>query len=214
MGQKVHPISFRLGFNQTWRSRWFRRQLGPAVVEDFRIRAHVMKRFPRAGISQIQIERKEEQIRLIIYTARPGVIIGRAGQGTKDIASELLKRGFIGNRARLEIEIREVKQPEIVASLVADSIGNAIERRLPAKRVMRQAVSKALDKGAKGIKIQVSGRIGGAEIARRDRVMAGSIPLSTLRSDIDYALYHAKTSWGTIGIKVWIYLGDKDRGEE
>lgn len=207
MGQKVHPTAFRLGINQPWRSRWFHRQIGRHLLEDHRIRQKILARFRRAAVAEVTIERKEDQVKVIIWTARPGILIGRAGSGTKELA-ELVGRELGEGGAKVEIEVREVKNPETNARLVAESVASAIERRIPHKRAMRQAIMRAQEKGALGLKIQVAGRLGGSEIARTDRASFGRVPLQTLKADVDFATMHALTSWGTIGVKVWIYKGE------
>lgn len=213
MGQKVHPTAFRLQVNQPWRSRWFHRRIREYLIEDHRIRSQIAARFERASIAEIAIERKEDQLKVIISTARPGILIGRAGAGTKEIGT-LIRSIVKEPSSKVEIEVREVKNPETNAKLVAENVAHAIGRRIPYKRAMRQALARAQEKGVLGCRIQVSGRLGGTEIARVDRTSFGRIPLQTIKGDIDYALIHAKTSFGTIGVKVWIYKGEKRSLEE
>lgn len=206
MGQKVNPIGFRLGINKTWCSRWYAeaRDFGKYLGEDLRIRDHIKKSLYYAGISKIEIEKARDYMRIIIYTARPGIVIGRRGGSIDRLKEEISK---VIPRSIL-IDIEEVKIPEIDAQLVAENIALQIERRVAYRRAMKRAISQAMTLGAKGIKIIVSGRLAGAEIARSEGYKEGKIPLQTLRADIDYALAVAKTTYGTIGVKVWIYKGD------
>jgi len=218
MGQKVNPTGFRLGFNRDWHAHWFSdKNLAQLLKDDALIRDTVIKKHVRAGISAIDIFRNRGDVSVVIHTAKPGIIIGRSGAGALELKASLEKGLFKHiegkNRPALRISIMEEKNPELNASLVAENIAGQIERRISVKRAIKQAVERTMEKRAKGIKIKVSGRIGGAEIARNEQVSHGSIPLQTLRSDISYALAEAKTTFGVVGIKVWIYLGESDQVE-
>jgi len=216
MGQKVNPTGLRLGFNQDWRAHWFSdKNFAGQLHDDAIIRDLITKRHARAGIAGIDIFRQRGDIAIVIHTAKPGIIIGRSGAGAQELKAKLEHALFMhiegkANRPSLRISIVEVKNPELNARLVAENIAGQIERRISVKRAIKQAVERTMEKRAKGIKIRVSGRIGGAEIARNELVSHGSIPLQTLRSDISYALAEAKTTFGVIGIKVWIYLGESE----
>lgn len=218
MGQKVHPVGFRLGIVKEWQGRWFAptgRLYAQLLQEDLRIRQTILGRYVDAGISHIDIERGSHDLQITVHTARPGIVIGRGGQRVDELRRSL--EGLTSKRARLNIQ--EIRQPELNAYLVARSIGDQLERRIAYRRAMRQAISRAMQAGAKGIKIISSGRLGGGEIARREKAMEGRVPLHTLRADIDYGLAEARTPMGRLGIKVWIYKGDilpqpKEEAEE
>lgn len=209
MGQKTHPHGFRLGFNKQWSSRWFSKgaNYSRLIHEDLKMKDLIKKRYRHAGISQVDIERVGPKIRVIIYTARPGIVIGRGG---KEI--EILKN-LLQDIAQKEIyiDIREVESPELSALLVAQGIAIQLEKRIAYRRAMRRSVEMALNKGAKGIKIMCSGRLGGVEIARSEWYLKGRLPLQTLRANIDYGFTEAFTTYGQIGIKVWIYSSDQDK---
>ena len=208
MGQKTHPIGFRLGGVMDWQAHWFAHRGGEyrkLTAEDHAIRQLIDGRFGESGaISKIEIERGPQDLVVTINTARPGIIIGRGGQRVDEMRAELEK--MTEKRARLNIQ--EVRQPELDAALVGRSIAEQIERRVAYRRAVRLAMQRTMQTGAKGIKVVVSGRLGGADIARTDKQMDGQVPLHTLRAEIDYAISEAKTTYGIIGIKVWIYKGD------
>ena len=208
MGQKVHPIGFRLGFIRSWDSRWFAEKDYPQLlIEDIRIREYLKKKLHHAGVSKIEIERaasKAKKAKVSIWTARPGIIIGKKGAEVENLKRELQKM----TRKEIIINIQEVKRAEVNAQLVAENVALQLERRVGFRRVMKKAVSSAMKLGAKGIKIAVSGRLGGAEMARHERYREGRVPLHTLRADIDYGLAEAKTTYGIIGVKVWIFKGE------
>lgn len=209
MGQKTHPIGFRLGFNKDWTSRWFARgqEYSRLIHEDLAIKKEIKKKYYHAGISKVIVERVGPKVRVIIQTARPGIIIGRGG---KEI--EVLKNNLEQLTGKeVYIDIREIDKPELDATLVAEGIGVQLEKRIAYRRAMRKAVDAALKMGAKGIKVMCSGRLGGVEIARSEWYLKGRLPLQTLRADIDYAFTQAFTTYGQIGIKVWIYRGDVDK---
>ncbi len=206
MGRKVHPIGFRLGVNKDWRAKWFAEghEYVELLAEDVRLRQLILKEMSRAGISRVDIERFPKQVSVTIHTARPGIVIGRKGASVN-----LLRRKVeedTGKRAR--IEVVEVPEPDMDAYLIAENICSQLERRISHKRAMKQAASRAMRLGAGGVKIACSGRLTGAEMARRDWTMEGRVPLHTLRADIDYAQSEALTTYGRIGVKVWVYKGE------
>ena len=208
MGHKTHPIGFRLGVIKGWQSRWIGRKAvdyAAQVQEDLNIRATVLGQYSEAAISKIEIERSTGEVTVDIHTARPGIVIGRGGQRVDDLR-KAVEKSVAGKRVRLNVI--EIRQPDQVAYLVARNIADQIERRVAYRRAMRQAVTRTMNSGALGIKVAVSGRLGGAEIARRDKAMEGRVPLHTLRANIDYGLAEAHTVMGRIGVKVWLYLGD------
>jgi small subunit ribosomal protein S3 len=211
VGQKTHPLGFRLGFNKTWSSRWFSRgrDYSRLIHEDLKMKKAIKEKYYHAGIAEIVIERVGPKVRVIIHTARPGIIIGRGG---KEIES--LKQ-FLEGIARKEVyvDIREVDKPELTALLVGEGIAVQLEKRIAYRRAMRRAVESALRMGAKGIKVMCSGRLGGVEIARSEWYLKGRLPLQTLRAEIDYAFTQAFTTYGQIGIKVWIYRGDVEKSK-
>lgn len=206
MGQKTHPIGFRIGVIKDWQAKWFARK--PAdyrnlVKEDIAIRKSIMSKYPDAGISRIEIERSNETI-ATIYTSRPGIVIGRGGQRVDELKK--LLEGIISGNARLNVQ--EIRQPELDAYLVGRAVAEQLEKRVVYRRAMRMAIGRTMQAGAKGIKILVSGRLGGADIARQGKMMEGRVPLHTLRADIDFGIAVAATEFGSIGVKVWIYKGD------
>jgi len=211
VGQKTHPFGFRLGFNKPWSSRWFAKgpEYSRLIHEDLKMKRAVKEKYSHAGVSGVAVERVGPKIRVIIHTARPGIIIGRGG---KEI--ETLKR-FLEGIARKDVyvDIREVDKPELDALLVAEGIAVQLEKRIAYRRAMRRAVDMALKMGAKGIKVMCAGRLGGVEIARSEWYLKGQLPLQTLRADIDYAFTEAFTTYGQIGIKVWIYRGDVEKAK-
>ncbi len=214
MGQKTHPIGFRLGVIQDWQAHWFADKgsdYSRLTLEDEAIRNLIDERYGDSGaVSRIDIERGSQDLVVTINTARPGIIIGRGGQRVDELRSDLEK--LTKKRARLNIQ--EVRQPETDAKLVARSVAEQLERRVAYRRAMRLTIQRTMQSGAQGIKIITSGRLGGAEIARSDKQMAGRIPLHTLRAQIDFAIAEAKTTFGVIGVKVWIYRGDATSSDE
>lgn len=206
MGHKTHPVGVRLIRNRNWRSRWFanKQEFGSLLIEDQRIREALLKKPICLGTAQIRISRMSEKIEVTIITARPGVVIGKKGAEIELLKQELSK--LTGKEVWVEVE--EIKRPDLDAKIVADGIAKQLERRIPFRRAMKKAMQSSIDAGALGIKVQVSGRIGGAEIARTEWYKEGSTPLHTLRADIDYAMGRAETTYGSIGVKVWIYRGD------
>ncbi len=208
MGQKVHPTSLRLGFIKNWDSRWYAEKDYPQlVIEDIQIRKFLKERLYHAGVSKIEIERaasKGKKVKVSIYTARPGIIIGKKGSEVENLKKELQKM----TGKEVFINIQEVKRAETDAQLVAENVALQLERRVGFRRAMKKAVSSALKMGAKGIKIACSGRLGGAEMARYEWYREGRVPLHTLRADIDFGLAEAKTTYGVIGVKVWIFKGE------
>jgi len=205
VGQKVHPVGLRLGINRTWNSRWFAgSEFASLVVEDEEIRRFLKKRLYQAGVSKIEIERAANKVRLRIYTSRPGIIIGKRGAEIENLKKEIekkIKREFF-------IDIKEVRRPEVEAQLVAENTAIQLVRRVAFRRAMKKSVNLAMRFGAKGIKISCSGRLGGAEMARREWYREGRVPLHTLRADIDYGFTEAFTTYGVIGIKVAIFKGE------
>jgi small subunit ribosomal protein S3 len=205
MGQKVHPIGFRLGFNKTWRSRWYAgKEYSNLLHEDLALKKDLKKRFSHAGVSRVDIERAANKLKISIFTSRPGIIIGRKGQEVDKLKQEVQKK----TGKEVFINIQEILKPELDAQLVAESVALQLEKRIAFRRAMRKAVDAALRFGAKGIKVRVSGRLNGAEIARSEWYLHGQLPLHTLRADIDYGLREAHTTYGRIGVKVWLYKGD------
>ena len=213
MGQKVHPLALRLGYTKNWRSLWFaeRRDFSKNIREDFKIREYINEKFKQAAVSMVVIERLAEQIKVRIHSARPGVIIGRRGADIDRLRADL---GKITSR-EIAIDIQEIKNPSADAQLVAQSVAFQLETRVAFRRAMKRAIEQARAAGAKGIKIRCSGRLGGAELARTEKYHEGKVPLQTLRADIDYGFAQALTTYGLLGVKVWIYKGDviKDHQE-
>ncbi len=212
MGQKVNPLSFRIGFIEVHRSRWYatKKEFGKFLVEDFKLRRFVKKNYSFAGIPKIEIERTRESVTVIIHTASPGVIIGRRGAKVDKLTEDL--QMLIGRK--IELKIIEIDRPELSSQLVAESICEQLQKRSPFRRIIRKAAELGMSNGAKGVKVHVAGRIGGAEIARSESILLGSIPLHTLRAHIDYGFAEACTVKGKIGCKVWIYKGEVlGRGE-
>lgn len=209
MGQKTHPYGFRLGFNKQWTSRWFSKgsNYRKLVHEDLEMKKNIKKRYYHAGISRVDVERVGPKVRVIIHTARPGIVIGRGG---KEIESLKAYLESITER-EVYIDIREVDKPELDSILVAEGIAIQLEKRIAYRRAMRRAVEMAMKMGAKGIKVMCSGRLGGVEIARSEWYLRGQLPLQTLRADIDYGFTEAFTTYGQIGIKVWIYRQDVEK---
>jgi len=211
MGQKVHPIGFRLGINSTWRSRWIaEKEYGTTLQEDIRIRRFLKRKLYHAGISQIDIERIGAKVIISVHTARPGIIIGRKGAEIESLKSDIQQM----TAQEVHINIIEVRKPEVDAQLVAENVANQLIRRVSFRRAMKRCVSSALKFGALGVKIACAGRLGGAEMARREWYREGKVPLHTIRANIDYATAEAKTTYGLIGIKVWIYKGETSKEDE
>lgn len=206
MGQKTNPIGFRLVRNKNWRSKWFanKQEFGNLLIEDQKIRAYLLKKPACQGASAIKIRRMSEKIEVTICTARPGLVIGKKGSEIDQLKGELFK--LTGKEVWVEVE--EIKRPDLDAKIVADAIAKQLERRIPFRRAMKKSMQSAMEAGALGIKVQVSGRIGGAEIARTEWYKEGSTPLHTLRADIDYAMGRSETTYGSLGVKVWIYRGE------
>src|SRR5258708_3979119 len=205
MGQKVHPYGFRLGFNKTWRSRWFAKQgYAKLLQEDLELKKTLTDRLKSAGVSLIEVDRPGNKLRVTIRTSRPGIIIGRKGAEIEKLKQDLAKR----TKRDVFIDIQEVHKPELDAQLVSESIALELEKRGVLRRAMRKAVDSALRFGCKGIKVRVSGRLNGAEIARTEWYLQGQLPLHTLRADIDYGFTEANTTYGVIGIKCWVYKGE------
>ncbi len=205
MGQKVHPFGFRLGYNKTWNSRWYaKKDYSSLLHEDLRLKKELKKQLGHAGVSQIEIERPGNKIRITIHTSRPGIIIGRKGSEIDKLKADLQKR----TNRDIFININEIHRPELESQLVAESIALQLEKRIAFRRAMRKAVDTALKVNAKGIKVYCAGRLNGAEIARTEWYLQGRLPLHTLRADIDYGFAEAYTTYGVIGVKVWIYKGE------
>ena len=205
MGQKVNPNGIRLGINKTWSSRWFSRtEYTKLLHQDLKIKKYVEEKLKNASISRINIERAAKKLRLSIYSSRPGIIIGKKGVDIETLKNTLSKMSNL----EVFLDIKEVRKPEVEAKLVAENIANQLEKRISFRRAMKKAVQSAMRLGAKGVKVVCSGRLGGAEIARTEKYHEGSVPLHTLRGDIDYATAEAETTYGICGIKVWINKGE------
>jgi small subunit ribosomal protein S3 len=205
VGQKVHPFGFRLGYNQTWHSTWFAdKNYADLLHEDLKLKKDLKSRFAGAGVSHIDIERAADKLKIIIHTSRPGIIIGRKGQEIDKLKQEI--KGKTGRE--VFVNIQEIHKPELNAQLQAEQVAQQLEKRIAFRRAMRRAVENAKRFGAKGIKVRVSGRLNGAEIARSEWYLDGQLPLHTLRADIDYGFAEARTTFGVIGVKVWIYRGE------
>ena len=206
MGQKVHPYGFRLGYNKTWKSRWFaKKDYADLLHEDLKLKEQLKEKLSSAGVASVEIERPGNKLKITIYTARPGIIIGRKGAEIDRLRQEIQKRT---GREVLPINIQEVRRPELNAQLVAESICLQLEKRVAFRRAMRKAVDSALRFGCKGIKVRCAGRLNGAEIARSEWYLQGRLPLHTLRADIDFGMAEAMTTYGVIGVKCWIYNGE------
>ncbi len=205
MGQKVHPYGFRLGYIKPWKSQWFAtKDYSRLLLEDVRLRDQLKNRLRAAGISSVEISRPGNKLRVVLHTSRPGIIIGRKGAEIDKLKTELQKQ----TNREVFIDIQEVHKPELDATLVAESIALQLEKRIAFRRAMRKAVDSAMRFGCQGIKVRVSGRLNGAEIARSDWYLQGRLPLHTLRADIDYGTAEARTTYGVIGVKAWIYRGE------
>lgn len=207
MGHKISPTSFRTGIQKDWLSRWFgQRKYIPLLKDDVAVRAFLEKKMKNMSVDRVEIERGTDLLNIIIFSSRPGLLIGRGGTGIDDLKTAIRK--VLKKKVGVRIEIQEIKNPESSAAIMAESIADQIEKRLPFRRIMKQTLAKIIaSKQAKGAKIQLSGRLDGAEIARTEHLEEGNLPLQTLRADIDYAKYTARTTYGAIGIKVWIFKG-------
>jgi small subunit ribosomal protein S3 len=211
MGQKVHPLGFRLGITKNWKSRWFSpKNYADLIQEDRLIRGIVKKQLHAAGIADIEIERKANQVEVTIMTAKPGMVVGRGGKNIEELRQKLFKE----LNKKVQMNVQEVKSIETNAQLIAEAAAVQLEKRVAFRRVMKQTMSRAMNSGALGIKIMIAGRLAGADIARTEWLREGRIPLHTLRADIDYGFFEAHTVFGIIGIKVWIYNGEKLKEKE
>jgi small subunit ribosomal protein S3 len=205
MGQKVHPAGLRLGINRTWDSRWFaRRDYSSLLHEDLKLRKFLIERLAQAGVSRIVIERAAKKTRITIHSARPGVVIGKKGADIEKLRTDIAKM----TKSEVSLNIVEIRKPEIDAKLIADGIAQQLERRVAFRRAMKRAVQSAMRLGAQGIRINCSGRLGGAEIARMEWYREGRVPLHTLRADVDFGYGRANTTYGTCGVKVWVFKGE------
>src|SRR5215210_7865116 len=206
MGQKVNPYGFRLGVTTDWKSRWFAgKEYQDYVVEDWKIRNYLMSQLERAAVSRVEIERTRDRLRIDLHTARPGIVIGRRGAEADRLRTELAR---ITKNPKVQLNIQEIKQPELDAALIAQGIADQLAGRVSFRRAMKRAVQTVQKAGAQGIRVQTAGRLGGSEMSRREAYREGRVPLHTLRADIDYGFREAKTTFGRIGVKVWIYKGD------
>ncbi|MCI0491433.1 MAG: 30S ribosomal protein S3 [Planctomycetes bacterium] len=205
MGQKINPVVFRTGVMVGWKSRWYasKKEFADLLIEDAKIRKYVTQKYQFAGIPKIEIERTRDEVKVVVHAARPGVIIGRKGQQVDELQDEL--QNLVGRRINMKID--EITRPELQAHLVAEGISEQLAKRASFRRTLKRAIDQTMEAGAKGIKVQLAGRLGGAEMARCEKQIAGSIPLSTLRAKIDYGFVEAKTAQGHIGIQVWINQG-------
>jgi small subunit ribosomal protein S3 len=215
MGQKVNPIGFRTGIMLGWKSRWYapKKEFAELLIEDFKVRKYIKEKYRVAGIPKIEIERTRDEVKVILFAARPGIIIGRKGQQVEQLQEDLQR--LVGRRINIKIE--ELSRPEFYAQLVAENVAEQLGKRASFRRTIKRAMEQTMETGAKGIKIQLAGRLGGAEMARREKQISGSIPLSTLRAKIDYGFTEAKTAQGHIGVQVWINQGtyeDKSDGAD
>ena len=205
MGQKVHPYGFRLGYNKDWHSHWYaKKQYGEFLLEDLKLKRDLKHRFAGAGVSHVDIERAANRLKIVIYTSRPGIIIGRKGAEIDKLKDDIASR----TGREVLVSIQEIQKPELNAQLQAEKIAVQLEKRIAFRRAMRKAVEESLRFGAQGIKVMVAGRLNGAEIARSEWYLQGRLPLHTLRADIDYGVAEAHTTFGVIGVKVWIYRGE------
>jgi len=212
MGNKANPVSLRLAVNKSWKSKWFAKsksEFANNILEDNNIRSLIKNKMgPQAGISEIIIEKGLGRLEILIKSARPGIIIGKGGKQLESLRADLEK--LLGNK-KFKIEIVEVKKPDLDSMVVAQQIGMQISKRMPFRRVVKQAIQRVMEAGAQGVMIRVAGRLGGVEISRAETYKEGSIPLSTLRSTVDFGVYHAPTTYGTIGVKVWINQGERQQ---
>ena len=206
MGQKVNPYGFRLGVTTDWKSRWFSdREYRDYLIEDYRIRDYLMKQLPHAAISRVEVERTRDRLRIDVHTARPGIVIGRRGAEADRLRTDLAK---MTHNPKVQLNIQEIKQPELDAALIAQGVGDQLAGRVSFRRAMKRAVQTAQKAGAQGIRVQCSGRLGGSEMARSEWYREGRVPLHTLRADVDYGHATAKTTYGTCGVKVWVFKGE------
>ncbi len=206
MGQKVNPYGFRLGVTTDWKSRWFDdRNYQDAVIEDWKIRDYLMSQLEAAAVSRIEVERTRDRLRIDVHTARPGIVIGRRGAEADRLRRQLAR---ITKNANVQLNIQEIKQPELDAALIAQGIADQLARRISFRRAMKRAIQTVQKAGAQGVRVQCSGRLGGSEMARKESYREGRVPLHTLRADIDYGFREARTTTGRVGVKVWIYKGD------
>nr|AMR07590.1 ribosomal protein S3 [uncultured bacterium] len=212
MGQKVNPTGYRAGIHRDWASRWYagKKDFGAKFGQDYKIRAYFEKKFQDAGVSSVRIERDAKNIRVIVTTAKVGVLVGRGGEKAEAMEKEISR--MIGTP--ITLEVTEVANPDTDAVVVAEGVCRQLERRMPFRRVAKMAVQKALEAGAKGAKVSVGGRLGGVDIARSEFFSDGSVPLQTIRADISYAMDRAETTYGTLGVKVWIYRGEKFKAKK
>ena len=212
MGRKVHPIGFRLKINRDWDARWYAkgRAFSDTLQEDFAIRRYIKKAAAKAGVSRIEIERQSSQVQVTIHTARPGILIGRKGDAVKDMRTGL--EAMTGKKVK--VEVNEITKPDTDAQLIAENIAGQLERRIGHSRAIKRAISQAMRQGAQGIKVEVSGRLAGGDMARREWQSEGRVPRNTLRADIDFARAEALTTFGRIGVKVWVYMGEVLRRED
>lgn len=205
MGQKVHPVGFRLGFTKEWQAKWYaKKDYARLLFQDLQLRKVLQRRSRESGIARVEIERTGSEVLVTVFSARPGILIGRGGQNVEALRREL----ELVAKDRVRLTIREVDQPELVAALIAFNVAERLESRVPYRRVMKQATFRTMQAGAQGVKIRVGGRLGGAEIARTQTVHEGRMPLHTLRADIDYGFTEARTLMGRIGVKVWVFRGE------
>ena len=207
MGQKVNPYGFRLGITTDWKSRWFadKAEYKESLIEDWKIRDYLRRQLPHAAVSRVEIERTRDRLRVDVYTARPGIVIGRRGAEADRLRAGLL---VITGNPKIHFNIQEIKQPELDAALIAQGVADQLAGRVSFRRAMKRAVQTAMKAGAQGIRVQCGGRLGGAEMSRKEWYREGRVPLHTLRADIDYGQAEARTTFGRIGVKVWIYKGD------
>lgn len=211
MGHKVNPVGLRMGINQNWKSKWFsKREYKSNLKQDIKIRNEIMKKWKNAAISDVEIERSQASVKVIIKTARPGVIIGRGGSGIEDIKKNIQGNFFKNDKkANLKIEVQEIKNFEESAQVLAQNMADQLEKRMPFRRVMKSTLEQVMKVGIiKGVKVELNGRLGGAEMSRREWLSKGTLPLHTLRADIDFARATAYTTYGTLGVKVWLYKGE------
>lgn len=218
MGHKINPISFRLGINKTWHSKWFAsgKKYRDYFLEDVKLRDFINKKLKTAGVASVHIERGPQVVKINIYSSRPGIIIGRSGVGVEELKKEA-KKIISSNKSKIEVNIREIKSPEENAALVAQIIAEQLEKRISYRKVLKKSIERSMQsRDVEGIKVMVAGRLGGVDIARTEWLAEGKIPLHTMRANVDFAKYNAHTTYGVIGIKVWIYKGEvfKKKKEE
>jgi small subunit ribosomal protein S3 len=206
MGRKVHPIGFRLGINKTWDSRWYadKKEYATQLLEDHAIREMIFNSSPRAGISKVEIERFPNAVNVTVHTSKPGIVIGRKGANVKELRRKLQELTGIN----IKLDISEIREPDLDARLVAENVANQIERRISHRRAMKRALASTMRAGAEGVKVMCSGRLSGSEMSRRDWMREGRVPAQTLRADIDFSVIEAITTFGRIGVKVWVYKGE------